>query len=58
MDDYTIVAEEAIDDIEIMLTLVVGQVVYGAAEFSELAPERPAISPAWSPVSVFGGCAW
>ena len=41
--------------IEADLTVVGGRIVYGAAEYSTLAPEPPPVSPAWSPVARFGG---
>jgi hypothetical protein len=31
--------------------------VYGAEEFSELAPPAPPVLPEWSPVAAFGGYA-
>ena len=56
-DDYFEVPGEAIDDIESVLTIVGGDIVYGAAEFADLDSSLPAVSPAWSPVAVFGGYA-
>jgi predicted amidohydrolase YtcJ len=56
-DDYFSVAEERIKHIESVLTMVDGRVTYAAQEFSELDPELPAVSPAWSPVAHFGGYA-
>lgn len=53
--DYFSVADEEILQIESVLTLVDGKVVYGAAEFSRLAPPVPAAIPAWSPVNFYGG---
>lgn len=54
-DDYFNVQEERIKDIESVLTVVGGQVVYGASEFVFLMPELPPISPEWSPVAHYGG---
>ncbi len=54
-DDYFNVADSAISSIESALTVVGGNIVYGAAEFSGLAPALPPVSPAWSPVVRFGG---
>ncbi len=53
--DYFTMDVEKIKDLESMLTVVNGQVVYGAGQFEELSPALPAVSPAWSPVSRFGG---
>ncbi len=53
--DYLTVPEEEIKTIESVLTVVGGRVVYGAEEFEALAPTLPAVSPAWSPVTKFGG---
>jgi hypothetical protein len=30
-------------------------VVYGAGPYSPLNPQMPPVSPAWSPVAVYGG---
>jgi predicted amidohydrolase YtcJ len=54
--DYLSVPEEQIPAIESVLTVTGGDVVYAAGPFEALAPEPlPAVSPAWSPVAVFGG---
>lgn len=58
--DYFKVAEEQIRDIESVLTVVDGKVVYAAAPFDQLGEgltpaELPPVSPAWSPVAHFGG---
>jgi hypothetical protein len=54
-DDYFSVPEERIKDIESVLTLVGGQIVYATEEFSSLAPPSIPVLPEWSPVKVFGG---
>jgi hypothetical protein len=55
--DYFSVPDEDIKGIESVLTVVGGNVVYGAGEFKALAlPQLPA-SPGWSPVARFGGYA-
>jgi predicted amidohydrolase YtcJ len=55
-DDYLTVPEEQIKDIESLLTVVAGKVVYTAKPFDAFAPPAlPAVSPAWSPVAHFGG---
>ncbi len=38
-----------------MLTLLGGQVVYGAGDYADLAPPLPPAMPDWSPVRTFGG---
>jgi predicted amidohydrolase YtcJ len=55
--DYFSIPEEEIKDLESVLTIVGGEVVYGAAEFENLAPPAPAILPEWSPVVAYGGYA-
>ncbi|MBX2892968.1 MAG: amidohydrolase [Saprospiraceae bacterium] len=54
-DDYFQVRDEAILQLESLLTMVDGKVVYGAGEFSQLAPPVPAAIPGWSPVNFYGG---
>ncbi|MEO1617581.1 MAG: amidohydrolase [Planctomycetota bacterium] len=56
-EDYFSVEEEQIKDIESVLTMVDGRTTYAADEFSDLDPELPNVSPAWSPVAHFGGYA-
>ncbi|WP_208278845.1 amidohydrolase [Massilia oculi] len=53
--DYFTMDVEKIKDLESVLTVVNGQVVYGAGQFENLSPALPAVSPAWSPVRQFGG---
>lgn len=53
--DYFTMDVEKIKDLESLLTVVNGQVVYGAGQFETLSPALPAVSPAWSPVTRFGG---
>ena len=55
--DYFSIPEEEIKGLESVLTIVGGKVVYGAAEFENLAPPAPAILPEWSPVVTYGGYA-
>ena len=55
--DYFSVPEEDIKNIESMLTIVGGNIVYGAGEFKALAPSEVQASPVWSPVARFGGYA-
>jgi len=53
--DYFDVAEEQIRNVEALLTIVGGNVVYAAGPYAELAPELPEVLPSWSPVASFGG---
>src|SRR5262249_26545195 len=53
--DYFSVPEEQIKDIESVLTVVGGKVVYGAGGFQRLAPPPLPVSPGWSPVVMYGG---
>jgi hypothetical protein len=53
--DYFSVPEEEIKNLESVLTIVGGKVVYAAAEFSSMAPPELPVSPDWSPVKNYGG---
>jgi predicted amidohydrolase YtcJ len=53
-DDYFSVKIEQIKEIESVLTVVDGKVVYAAEEYVALAPKLPPIMPNWSPVMRFG----
>jgi predicted amidohydrolase YtcJ len=53
--DYFSVADEEIKSLESVLTIVGGQPVYAAEEFTDLAPPLPPVLPEWSPVSAYGG---
>ena len=54
--DFLTVPSEQIRDIESVLTVTGGDVVYAAGSFAGIAPERsPPVLPAWSPVAHFGG---
>ena len=55
-EDYFTVPEEEIKNIESVLTVVGGKIVYAAAPFEAVAPPAlPPVSPAWSAVAHFGG---
>ncbi|MFH8255674.1 amidohydrolase [Streptomyces roseolus] len=54
-DDYFAVPEAAIPDIESVLTVVGGRIVYATAEYEGLDEALPPVAPEWSPVSRFGG---
>ncbi|MEU6883232.1 amidohydrolase [Streptomyces sp. NPDC046712] len=54
-DDFLTVPEEVIPDIESVLTVVGGRIVYASAEYDGLDEVVPPVSPRWSPVARFGG---
>ncbi len=53
--DFFTIPDDEIKSITSVLTFVDGRVVFGAQEFSNLAPKLPETIPAWSPVKYFGG---
>ncbi len=54
--DYMTVPEEQIKQIEAVVTILGGEVVYAARPFERLAPPAlPPVIPAWSPIAHFGG---
>lgn len=53
--DYFSIPEEEIKEVESVMTVVGGEVVYGADAFESLSPQLPAVSPSWSPVAVREG---
>jgi predicted amidohydrolase YtcJ len=55
--DYFSIPEEEIKQLESVLTIVGGKIVYATAEFSTLAPPTLPVSPDWSPVKQYGGYA-
>ena len=55
--DYFSIPQEEIKQLESLLTVVGGKVVYAAGEFSRLAPPALKASPGWSPVNEYGGYA-
>jgi predicted amidohydrolase YtcJ len=54
-DDFFSVPEEDIKAIESVLTVVGGDVVHGAAEFTRLGPPPIPVLPEWSPVQKVAG---
>lgn len=54
-EDFLDVPPERIRGIESLLTVVDGNVVYGAGVFSDLSPPPLPVLPDWSPVKEFGG---
>jgi predicted amidohydrolase YtcJ len=55
--DYFAIPDDEIKRLEAVLTIVGGNVVYGAGSFAPLAPALPPVSPSWSPVRSYGGYA-
>ncbi|NKI70735.1 amidohydrolase family protein [Collimonas pratensis] len=53
--DFFAVDEDSIKALESVLTMVGGKIVYGAAEFSALAPPPIPVLPDWSPVNTVPG---
>jgi len=53
--DYFSVPDEQIKQLESVLTVVAGRVVFAAAEFKGLGPDPLPVSPDWSPVKTYGG---
>lgn len=53
--DFFTVPDEVIKNLESVLTVVDGRVVYAAEEFGDLGPEALPVRPDWSPVARFGG---
>ena len=54
-NDYFEVEPDEIRQLESVMTVVGGKVVYGTESYQELAPEIPPVSPSWSPVAHYGG---
>jgi predicted amidohydrolase YtcJ len=55
--DYFSIPEEQIKQLESVLTMVGGRIVFGAEEFERLGPPPLPVSPDWSPVKTHGGYA-
>jgi predicted amidohydrolase YtcJ len=54
--DYLTVPPEQIRDLESVLTVTGGDIVYAAGPYADVGPEPlPSVIPAWSPVAHFGG---
>ena len=53
--DYFSIPEEEIKDLESVLTIVGGRVVYATEEHASLAPPELPVSPDWSPIAHYGG---
>jgi hypothetical protein len=55
--DYFSIPDEEIKQLESVLTIVGGKIVYATQEFSKLAPPTLPVSSSWSPIKVYGGYA-
>ena len=55
--DYFSIPVEEIKQLESVLTIVGGNIVYANSDYSHLAPPPLPVSPDWSPVKEFGGYA-
>jgi len=53
--DFFSIPDDEIKSITSVLTVVDGRVVFGAQEYSDLAPKLPETIPSWSPIKYFGG---
>jgi len=53
--DYFSIPDEEIKQLESVLTIVGGKIIYATEEFSKLAPPALPVSPSWSPVKDYGG---
>ena len=54
-DDYFSVPDEQIQSISSLLTIVNGKVVWASGDYTNLAPTKLPVIPAWSPVKFYGG---
>lgn len=53
--DYFSIPEQEIKQLESVLTIVGGRIVFGVGEFGSLSPPPLPVSPDWSPVRTYGG---
>lgn len=53
--DYFSIRDEEIKELESVLTIVGGRVVYATGEFQRLSPPALPVSPDWSPVKTYRG---
>jgi predicted amidohydrolase YtcJ len=54
-DDYFSLPADKIRDIESLLTILNGRIVYATGPFKDLSPPVPETIPEWSPVKYYGG---
>jgi predicted amidohydrolase YtcJ len=52
--DYFTVADQDTSRIESVLTVTGGNIVYATADYQGMAPDLPAVNPAWSPIARLG----
>ncbi len=53
-EDYFSVSEDKIKELESVLTVVDGKIVFASEEYGKLKPELPPVIPDWSPLKRFG----
>lgn len=53
--DYFSIGEDEIKDLESVLTMVGGKVVYAKGSYAELAPPPPPVARDWLPIKSYGG---
>jgi predicted amidohydrolase YtcJ len=53
--DYFTIPTDAVRNIESVLTIVNGKIVYAAGEYEQYDVSIPEVIPAWSPVKFYGG---
>jgi predicted amidohydrolase YtcJ len=54
-DDYFSLPADEVRDIESLLTILNGRIVYATGPFKDLCPPIPETIPEWSPVKYYGG---
>jgi predicted amidohydrolase YtcJ len=54
-DDYFAIPDEKIRQLESVLTVMNGKIVYASKEFAQYNPPLPPIMPDWSPAKQYGG---
>ena len=54
-DDYFTIPDDEIKDLQSVLTVVGGRVVYGSGKYIGLSPKLREVLPSWSPIKYFGG---
>ena len=54
-DDFMTIDQEQIKDINSLMTIMDGRIVYASDEFANHNPTLPPVMPDWSPVNEFGG---
>lgn len=54
-DDYFSIQPDAVRNIESVLTIVNGKIVYASGDYQSLETEKVPVIPSWSPVKFYGG---